>query len=83
MNSLDRSVKHDDKFDKRHNALEDTFDDSEGGDDTIGNMPVSNEKEATNSIKNDENTVGSNHEVIDRNEWIDNVTESTYSNISR
>ena len=78
-NSLDHSVKHDDKFDKRHKALEDTFDDSEGGDDTIGNMPVSNEKEATNTIKNDQNTVGSDYEAIDRNEWINNVTESTFS----
>ena len=42
-------------------------------------MPVSNEKEATNSIENDQNTVGSNHEAIGRNERIDNVTESAFS----
>ena len=79
MPSLDHSVKRDRKFDKIYKALEDTFDDGEDDDDMIENMPVSNEKEATNSIENDQNTVGSNHEAIGRNERIDNVTESAFS----
>ena len=42
-------------------------------------MPESNEKGATNSIESDQNTLGSNHETIGRNERIDNVTESAFS----
>ena len=79
MPSLDHSVKHNSKFDKTYKALKDTFDDDEDSDDMIGNMPVYNEKEATNSIENDQNTVGSDHEVTGRNERIDNVTESAFS----
>ena len=77
--SLDHLVKHNGKFDKTYKALKDTFDDDEDSDDMIGNMPVYNEKEATNSIENDQNTVGSDHEVTGRNERIDNVTESAFS----
>ena len=45
----------------------------------IGNMPVSNEEGATNSIENDQNRVRSDHEATGRNERIDNVTESAFS----
>ena len=88
MPSLDHLVKHNGKFDKTYKALKDTFDDDEDSDDMIGNMPVYNEKEATNSIENDQNTVGSDHEVTGRNERIDNnrisiLSKRRHSNISR
>ena len=73
MPSLDNSVKCNGKVDKIYKALEDTFDNGEDDDD------MSNEKEATNSIESDQNRLGSNHKAIGRNERIDNVTESAFS----
>ena len=67
LGQSDHSAKHSGEYYKMYKVLEDTVDDSEDDDDMIENMPMSNEKEATNNIENDQNIVGNNHEAIGRN----------------
>ena len=57
--SLNHLVKHSGEYHEIYKASEDTFDDGEN--DMIENIPMSNEKEATNSIENNQNIVGNNH----------------------
>ena len=77
--SLQHSVKRDRNFDEICKALEDKFDNGEDDDDMIENLSVNNEREATNNIKSDQDTLGSNHEAIGRNERIDTVIDSVMS----
>ena len=49
----------------------------------IDDMPMGNEKEATNSTENDQKIVGNNHEAIDRNERTSNIIESVISERDR
>ena len=83
LGQSDHSAKHSGEYYKMYKVLEDTVDDSEDDDDMIENMPMSNEKEATNNIENDQRIVENDHEAIGRDVRTDNVIESVISGRNR